>query len=417
MRILSIAMFVCLMSAQEHWELVDFETRNVQCIAQHPRDTSIVLVSIADSIYRSSDGGDTWSLVTSFMALPINAMTFHPECCDTCFALIGAGSYSDGIYRSTDTGLTWNVLSWFLFPRCMCIPGWPPHFMLVGCDSLGILKSEDDGDTWDSWNEGLADSFISSLDFCMPYDSFPILFAGTAHGLFYKDMDGWTQAQGIPSQLRVSSISHHKIGPLGFATLTGGSWSDGIYRSTDFGQNWQVVDWWVYASCVLMNPQWWELEDTLSIFAGDSGLGMKRSTNCGMTWYEVNTGLGNRNINALSYHFMDTTRLFCATQGGLYRYVDETGVCKDYTHVSGNTMEIVQTIVRAGEPIMIRWCAGAVPGDVHELIIFDSVGRKIRTDKVTENISSLEPLKRSGIYFVVSSNGEEYCKRKVVVID
>jgi len=417
MRILVIAMFVCLMSAQEHWELVDFETRNVQCIAQHPRDTSIMLVSIADSIYRSSDGGHAWSFVTSFMGLPIHAMTFHPDQCDTCFALIGNGSYSDGIYRSTDAGYTWNVLSWFLFPRCICIPGWPPHFILVGCDSLGILKSEDDGDTWDSWSEGLTDSFISCLDFSMPYDSFPIFFAGTAHGLFYKDMDGWTQAMGIPINLRVSGISHDKADAIGFATLTGGSWSDGIYRSTDFGQNWQVVDWWIYASCVAMNRQWLEPEDSLSIFAGDSGLGMKRSTDCGATWYEVNTGLGNLNVNALSYHILDTTRLFCTTQGGLYRYKDETGINEDFIHVSGKIIEIIPTIVRAGEPILIRCCAGAVSGDVHELTIFDSVGRKIRTDKVVGNISSLEPLNRSGIYFVVSSKEKEYCQNKLVVID
>jgi len=419
MRIFVIALFVCFMGAQPYWELVDFETQNVQCIAQHPRDTSIMLVSIADSIYRSSDGGHTWSFVKSFFGLPIHAMIFHPEYCDTCFALIGKGSYSDGIYRSTDAGYTWNVLSWFLFPRCICIPGWPPHLMLVGCDSLGILKSEDDGNNWVSWNEGLTDSsFISCLDFCMPYDSFPILFAGTAHGLFYKEWDGWTQANGIPINLRVSGISHDKVAPLGFAAVTGGSWSDGIYRSTDFGQNWQVVDWWIYASCVAMNWMGSQPNDTSSVFAGDSGLGVKHSTDWGQTWQDINSGLGNLFINALSYHFPDTMRLFCATQSGLYRYVDETGVTEDCTHVSGTTIiEIAPTIVRAGEPILIRCYPGAVSGAVPELTIFDCVGRKIRTDKVIGNISYLEPLDRSGIYFVVSSNRREYCKNKLVVID
>ncbi len=415
MKILVLATFVCLASAQGHWKLVDFETRNVQCVTQHPQDTSIMLVSTADSIYRSSDGGDSWTFVAHFWGLPVNCLTLWFG--DTSYALVGRGSYSDGIYRSTDSGLTWNVRGWFLIPLSMCIPSYPSPFMLVGCESLGVFMSEDNCTSWELWNEGLDDLHIYALDYCMPFDSFPVFFAGTAQGLFYREWDEWTQASGIPTNVRVSSISHHKIGELGFATVTGDSWSDGIYRSTDFGQNWQVVDWWVYPSCVVMNPQWWALEDTLSIFAGDSGLGIKRSTDCGATWYEVNTGLGNLNVNALSYHFLDTTRLFCATQGGLYRYMDETGVHERITPASGFTIEVLSTIVRAGEPILIRCCAGAVSGDVRELTIFDSVGRKIRTDKVTGNISALEPLKRSGIYFVVSSNGEEYCKRKLVVID
>lgn len=417
MRIVILTMLVCVAYAQQRWDLVGFENENVKCIAQHPQDTSIMVVSIADSIYRSSNGGHTWSFVTSFMGLPINAMTFHPERCDTCFALIGQGSYSDGIYRSTDTGLTWNVLSWFPFPRSICIPGWPPEFMLVGCDSLGILMSEDDGNNWDPWNEGLTDSFILCLDFSMPFDSFPIFFAGTAQGLFYKGWDGWTQANGIPINLRVSGISYDKADAIGFASVTGGSWSDGIYRSTDFGENWQVVDWWIYASCVAMNWMRFQPNDTSSVFAGDSGLGVKHSTNWGQTWQDVNSGLGNLFINALSYHFPDTTRLFCATQGGLYRYVDETGVSESSTLVSDNTIEVLSTIVRAGEPILIRYHVGDASNEVHELLIFDAVGRKIRSDTVMGNISSLESLSESGIYFIVSSHPRYYYKNKLIVID
>ncbi len=417
MRFLSLIVLVCVAYAQQHWELVGFENDNVTCIAQHPQDTSIMIVSIADSIYRSSDGGHSWSFVTHFMGLPIHAMTFHPECWDTCFALIGCGSYSDGIYRSTDAGYTWNVLSWFLFPRCICIPGWPPHLMLVGCDSLGILKSEDDGCNWDSWNEGLTDSFVSCLDFSSPFDSFPIFFAGTAHGLFYKTWDGWTQANGIPINLRVSGISYDKADAIGFAAVTGGSWSDGIYRSTDFGQNWQVVDWWIYASCVAMNQMYFQPDDTSSVFAGDSGLGVKHSTDYGLSWHAVNTGLGNLYVNVLSYHMLDTTRLFCATQGGLYRYVNETGINESFTHVSENTIEILSTIVRAGEPILIRRCSGDVFIEDHQLIIFDSVGRKIRTDTIERNRSSLKPLQRTGIYFIVSAEAGHPCKKKLVVID
>jgi len=409
-----IAALLCFISAQTNWELVGFENENVKCIAQHPQDTSIMLISIADSIYRSADGGYSWSFVTRFWGLPVNCLTFGPLYGDTVFALIGNGSYSDGIYRSTDAGNTWDILAWFLSPLCMTIPGFPSPFMLVGCDSLGIFKTEDGGNSWESWNDGLTDLHIYALDYCSPFDSFPIFFAGTAHGLFYTSWDGWIQANGIPTDLRVSSVSHQIISNLGFAAVTGGSWSDGIYKSTDYGQNWQAVDWWIYASCVVMNRMWSDPWDTSSVFAGDSGLGIKRSTDCGATWNEVNTGLGNLYINSLSFHPEDTLRLFAATQGGLYRYDYEPGINEDITSLRGAEIEIPLSILRAGEPIFVK--CNNIKGSV-EIKIIDAAGRKVRIDKITENTTLLKPLKRKGIYFIIFEKDEYYCNKKIIVID
>jgi len=406
---------ICLASAQTNWGLVGFENENVKCIAQHPQDTSIMLISIADSIYRSVDGGYSWSFVTRFWGLPVNCLTFDPLQSDTVFALIGNGSYSDGIYRSTDAGNTWDILAWFISPLCMTIPGFPYPFMLVGCDGLGIFKSEDCGNSWESWNNGLTDLHIYALDYCNPFDSFPIFFAGTSHGLFYKGFNGWLQANGIPTNVKVSSISYHITGALGFATVTGGSWSDGIYRSTDYGQNWQVVDWWIYASCVAVNPMWFHYpEDTCSVFAGDSGLGIKRSTDCGAIWNEINTGLGNLYINSLSFHPEDTLRLFAATQGGLYRYDYEPGINEDVTSLCGTKIEVPLSILRAGEPILVK--CDNIKGSV-EIKIINTAGRKVRIDKITENTTLLKPLKRKGIYFIIFEKDEYYCSKKIIVID
>ncbi|MCK4251494.1 hypothetical protein KAX97_08590 [candidate division WOR-3 bacterium] len=104
-KIISVfAALLCLVSAQTNWGLVGFENENVKCIAQHPQDTSIMLISIADSIYRSSDGGYSWSFVVDFWSLSVNCLTFDPLQSDTVFALVGDGTESDAIYRSTDAG-------------------------------------------------------------------------------------------------------------------------------------------------------------------------------------------------------------------------------------------------------------------------------------------------------------------------
>lgn len=398
--------------AEGEWELVGFENSNVTCIAQHPQDTSVVLAALADSLFQSTDGGDSWSFLVHFNGLPINRVMYDPTFCDTVYALIGNGSYSDGIYRSTNGGNAWSVLEWFLFPRCMVIPSLPPFFMLVGCDSTGIFKTEDGGSTWLPWNNGLTDFHIYSLAFCNPFDSFPIFYAGTTHGLFYKSWNGWIQAIGIPTDLRVSSISYHSTQQIGFAAVTGGSWSDGIYRSTDYGQSWQVVDWWIYPSCVALNPLWqYYPSDTCGVFAGDSGLGVKYSSDCGNTWQEVNSGLANLYVNALSFHPQDSMRLFAATQGGLYRYGYQPGIVEHVAFDADKGFSISKKILRANEPVPVRIDGQCV------IEIFDATGRAVRREWLGEEATHISPIQHTGVYYVLLSNARNSCREKIIIIE
>jgi hypothetical protein len=413
MRRLAITVFIllCIVRAQDYWDAVGFTGRNVYSIAQHPQDTSIMLISIADSIYRSSDGGHSWSCVATYGPLPINCLLFHPMSGDTAYALVGNGSFSDGIYRSTDAGSTWDIFAWFYIPRCMTVT--ESGVLLVGCDTFGIYMSDDGGVSWDPWNDGLTNLQIYTLDYCWPPLTNPYFFTGTAQGLFYRHDNDWLQASGIPSNVRVSSISYHKTDELGFATVTGGSWSDGMYRSTNFGQSWQVGDYWLYACCVAMNPQWEYPGDTLSVFAGDSGLGVKHSTDCGTTWNEVNTGLGSLFINALSYHPEDTMRLFAGTQGGLYRYVYSVGAHENNRAVLSAAITVPATIVRAQRPIVINYCE---PQTTIHVTIFDALGRIISTEVIDNNTMFLAPLEKCGVYLLVGSGADPF-REKIIVID
>jgi len=111
-------------------------------------------------------------------------------------------------------------------------------------------------------------------------------------------------------------------------------------------------------------------------------------------------------------------RLFCATQGGLYRYMPDVGVNENLITVPKNIIEIPLTILLANEPIPIKYCTiGNSPLREMELKIFDSAGRKIRADKINGNTTFLNPLRETGIYFIVSSEKEYYCRKKLIVID
>ncbi|MGB7055687.1 MAG: T9SS type A sorting domain-containing protein [bacterium] len=414
---LVLGLLICIGSAQGQWQPAGFSGSNIKCIAQHPQDTSTMLVSVVDSIFQSLDGGYSWSFLTHFNGLPVNCMMYDPIHFDTVYALLGNGSFSDGIYRSTDGGYNWAVVEWMLCPRDMFI--FHP-IILVGGDGPGVFKSEDNGNTWIVWNAGLADSHVHAVSYCAPFgDSLPIFFAGTSQGLFFRSLDTWTQANGIAVNVRVSSIAHAEDADLGFATVGCGSWSDGIYRSTDFGQTWQVVHWWIYSSCVAMNPAWqYYPYDTFGIFAGDSGLGVSYSSDCGTSWQEVNSGLGNLFVNMLSFHPQDSMRLFAATQEGLYRYQYSPGVTENRVGELNVSAIRMPTVQRAGVPITLSYSvldnAIVLPFWVR---IFDATGRLKSIETLDPGSSVLAPIHESGVYFLTIVDQGRLHKEKIIIVD
>ncbi|UCG91199.1 MAG: T9SS type A sorting domain-containing protein, partial [candidate division WOR-3 bacterium] len=61
---------------------------------------------------------------------------------------------------------------------------------------------------------------------------------------------------------------------------------------------------------------------------------------------------------------------------------------------------------------LVRGCT-----KTYELKIFDAIGRKIRTHKITNNMTFLKPLRKSGIYFIVFSHAEYSYQEKLIVLD
>jgi len=78
---------------------------------------------------------------------------------------------------------------------------------------------------------------------------FGLLYVGTDDGLIHVSRDGghsWTDiSRGLPDDLWITTVeaSSHELGTV-YATLNGYRWDDFtayVYRSTDFGENWQRI--------------------------------------------------------------------------------------------------------------------------------------------------------------------------------
>jgi photosystem II stability/assembly factor-like uncharacterized protein len=90
---------------------------SIGSLAVHPSNGQIVLAAVslpgADGIYRSTDGGTTWTATgLSGSGLSGTGVVFDPTNGNNAFAAIGNafGNTSNGIYKSTDGGVTWTLL-------------------------------------------------------------------------------------------------------------------------------------------------------------------------------------------------------------------------------------------------------------------------------------------------------------------
>jgi len=166
-----------------------FRTGSVGAIAVAPSDPNVVYVGMGehavrgqsstygDGVYRSTDQGRTWMHMGLEATRQISAVLVHPTNPDLVYvAAQGArwkGTPDRGIYRSSDGGKTWSLvlkgenatsgaasLSMDATnPRILYAAFWDhqrmPWQVRSGGPGSGIWKSTDGGDTWSRLTDGL----------------------------------------------------------------------------------------------------------------------------------------------------------------------------------------------------------------------------------------------------------------------
>jgi photosystem II stability/assembly factor-like uncharacterized protein len=173
-----------------------------------------VAMSHGDGVYRSTDGGKTWTHVGLELARQISRIRVHPKNPDLVYvAAQGApfGATKDrGIYRSKDGGKTWEQVLYVsetagagdlamdpTNPRVLYAAFWDmlrrPWEVRSGGPGSGIWKSTDGGDTWKKITDGMPALMgkigvdVSAAD---PERVYAIVEADPGGGLFRSDDGG-----------------------------------------------------------------------------------------------------------------------------------------------------------------------------------------------------------------------------------
>ncbi|MEP6621679.1 MAG: glycosyl hydrolase [bacterium] len=288
------------------------EIASVGAIATSPSDPNVIWVGTGESglredltygtgIYRSTDGGESWSHLGLDDTQQIGAIRVHPTNPDIAYvAAIGHAfgpNKTRGVYKTTDGGKNWTQALFVddstgavdialdpVNPRVLYAAMWhvrrSPWGMQSGGGHSGLWKSTDAGETWTdlSANPGLPNTAFGRI--------------------------GVAVAPSNPRRVYATVEAPDSAGePRG-----------GIFRSDDAGahwqrtsgdQRWQVRAW--YYSTITADPQ-----DENTVYVNN--LGTWRSIDAGKTWSRLSVPHGDTHL--LWIDPKDPKRMIHANDGG-----------------------------------------------------------------------------------------------------
>jgi photosystem II stability/assembly factor-like uncharacterized protein len=268
------------------WTPLGVSGESFSDIAVDPHDPARILVAAHASLFRSEDGGATWSRVSldpGTSAALFVSVAFDPSTPGVAYA----ASSMYGIFKSVDGGLTWTRKQEGLPPAGFSLlqvaPSGAVYATPVAQHPAVVFRSLDQGEHWARLG-AIPDAAIRSFAFS-PDGS--VVLAGTDRGLFRKKSTGagWTALR--PG--RQENIQAVAADPVASGTFYAGLGSfagvDGVLKSSDRGATWKpanegLAGLFVLAAAIApSNPA--------VIYASVGGYTVVRSSNGGATWRVV----------------------------------------------------------------------------------------------------------------------------------
>lgn len=231
-----------------NWYMVSQSTliRTVRTIKVHPTDPDIVYAGTGNAVYKTIDGGNSWTEVFSLGGLNANDLSIHPSTPD----LIHLAS-NQGLYISTNGGVDWLEV---LRDRVWDIERKPDDATV-----MYILKSnaqEVRSEVWKSTDSGF--NFSERLEgWYAPTGSDRIDGGGRM-----------TVTPADPDRIYVILVGQSKAGDNGYI---------GIYRSSDAGESWDLTDPPVGGPYTDDHPNLATLSNTNTLQQGYYNLGIASS--------------------------------------------------------------------------------------------------------------------------------------------
>jgi photosystem II stability/assembly factor-like uncharacterized protein len=272
-------------------------------VAASTLDSNIVLAGIAPggsfggTLYRSTDGGDTWSEVTALDGTSVFDIEFAPD--GTTYI-----ATQDSVRKSTDGGISWATLNLGIGANDQVFdltidPSNSSNLWIGVADAAGsqpvnTMRSTDGGATWIDRTPPHAPTSGRGVA-VDPNDSNTVIavfggdFGGGEAWVTTDGGDSWAdRSTGLPGN-PLNAVVYDGTRLLVGGGLLFGSQFVGLYQSPDLGVTWTALHDGTWPILVVediaVDP-----DDSDRIFVAIDGGGVNRTTDGGASWQ---IGVGN----------------------------------------------------------------------------------------------------------------------------
>ena len=266
-------------------------------------------ISPGDGVYKSTDGGETWTNVGLQKTRHIARLRIHPADPDIVYVAAMGDMFGPnperGVYRTTDGGETWERILYrgeSAGAVDLCIDPTNPKVVIAalnhhvtypwdeesGGPSTGLFKSTDGGDTWTdiTRNPGMPKGLIGKICIAIspanPSRVYAFIEADEDEGGIYRSDDGgstWQLTHQDPGKLEIPNSYNHITADPQDPDVVYIQPITGLLKSTDAGRTFKRVpmkNWDPHAL-------WIDPNDSRRMIEGGDG-GASVTLNGGESW-------------------------------------------------------------------------------------------------------------------------------------
>jgi YVTN family beta-propeller protein len=307
--------------------------------ATDPTNTNIVYAA-ADTVYKSTDGGATWAQSANGIT---SAHTGQRGSNGTIIRRSDGALYvstaNGGIFKSVDGAANWTAVNSGLpaiVGQGVAVRGGlasAPQtlFALYSEDPHGVYMTVNGGASWTNISGDLAGSALRTN--AIAVDANGELYLGTEGGL-YKSVNGGTNWTAVYT---ATGVNHVRVdggdvpSAVYWSTYVVDSFntphaSSGVYRSLNGGSIFtQILSGYPVRNLRVQRPAGQLTLYAASWSLGDVTSGMLKSTDDGLTWATIKSGMSHRFVN--SFDVVGQQLVHASTfGGGVFTFASATDI-------------------------------------------------------------------------------------------